>query len=99
MVPVVAARTSSACLLVMLGLSSGCYHYRAAPAHVAAATQPRRETLWSLAWGAVQQRVEPKNCPRVGLAEVTVSTNLGFALLTVVSLGFAAPATVAWTCA
>ncbi|APR82811.1 Hypothetical protein A7982_08160 [Minicystis rosea] len=30
---------------------------------------------------------------------MTVSTNFGYALLTVLSLGLAAPATVVWTCA
>jgi hypothetical protein len=33
------------------------------------------------------------------MAEVTASTNVGYALLTVVSLGFAAPMQVEWKCA
>jgi hypothetical protein len=32
------------------------------------------------------------------VAEATVSSNFAFALLTIVSLGFAAPASVEWRC-
>lgn len=95
----IVARSSFVGLGVLLGLCAGCYHYRVSPTHVAPATEPRTEVLWSFAWGAVQQWIEPENCPQVGLAEVTVSTHFGFTLLTVLSLGFVAPATVTWRCA
>lgn len=88
----------------------GCYHYRAGVTEAAA---PRRtdsytgEVVWSLAWGLLQE-TPVVNCdiPLAGtdtlklpVAEVRVSTNLGFVLVTLATLGFAAPARVEWKCA
>ncbi len=86
-----------------LGLvaSVGCYHFRTSPKDSAPATEPQTATVWSYAWGLAQNRVEVDmpSCPTRALQEVTVSSNFGFALLTIVTLGFAAPATVEWRCA
>jgi len=80
-------------------MASGCYHYRAAPPDLVPSTEPESRTVWSYAWGLVQQNVQPPSCQGVGLSEVTVSTNFGFTLLTVLTLGFVSPATVEWRCA
>ena len=87
-------------VLSLLLFATGCYHYRAWMPDVAApATLPESRTLWTLAWGLVQPDVRPDNCAAKALAETTVSTNLGFSLLSVATLGFVAPATVEWRCA
>jgi hypothetical protein len=104
-------RTRAAAAAFCLLSATGCYHYRAAVSEAAA---PRAtdhytgEVVWSLAWGMVQE-TPIVNCdipPRVGtdtlklpVAEVRVSTNLGFVLVTLATLGFAAPARVEWKCA
>jgi len=89
---------AAVCCLVLIG-SGGCYHYRVAPPKTAPATEPMHETVWSLVWGLSQEEVQPPNCPPgTGVAEATVSSNFAFALLTIVSLGFAAPASVEWRC-
>ncbi len=62
-------------------------------------TQPKGEVVWSIAWGIVQQQPTVDNCNEQALAEVHTSTNFAFVLLTVVSLGFASPQRVEWTCA
>jgi hypothetical protein len=84
---------------LLLLTTAGCFHYRVQPPDVAPATDPRSETVWVFLWGAVQQEVRPDDCQGNGTAEVAVSTNFGFTLLTVATLGLAAPATVQWTCA
>ncbi len=80
---------------------SGCAHYRvqAPGAAGAGATEPEGEVLWSLAWGIVQEQPRVDNCEDQALAEVTQSTNLGFALISVVTLGIAMPQRVEWRCA
>lgn len=88
---------------------SACYHYRAVPAQPiseeepggapALATEYESETVWALAWGLVQNRPNIDNCEGQGLAEVRVTTNLGYTLLTIATLGFASPARVEWRCA
>jgi hypothetical protein len=84
-------------IALALWASTGCYHYRASvPA--APATEPKSATLWSYAWGAVQQNIQPENCVANSLQEVTVSSNFGYTLLAVVTLGFVQPAQVEWRC-
>jgi Bor protein len=82
----------------------GCFHYRLAPVSpdgeaLPPATEPQSETVWSFAWGLAQPTVQPANCMGNGAAEVTTTTNLGFALLTVITIGLVAPAEVEWRCA
>jgi hypothetical protein len=86
-------------LVAMLPWLAGCYHYRASAVNLAPATEPQSVTVWTYAWGAVQQDVQPTDCANQALQQVEVSSNFGFALLTVVSLGFVSPATVEWRCA
>jgi hypothetical protein len=103
-------RTWAAAAVLCWLAAVNCYHYRAAVSEAAA---PRAvdhytgEVVWSLAWGMVQE-TPVVNCdiPLAGtdtlklpVAEVRVSTNLGFVLVTVATLGFAAPARVEWKCA
>lgn len=88
-----------ACLLLWLAVAAGCFQYRVRPPELAAATEPREEVVWNFAWGLVQQEVRPDSCQGNGMAEVAVSTHVGFQLLTLFTLGLVAPATVQWTCA
>lgn len=107
-----AARSRRVAVLVLmttLVIGQACYHYRAVPVEPmtedepggapAAATEYESETVWALAWGLVQQRPDIDNCEGQGLAEARVTTNLGYALLTIATLGFASPARVEWKCA
>ena len=82
-----------ACALVAVA----CYQYRAhAPTYPGVAEG--EETLWSFAWGLAGK--EPCIvCEGQALAEVTVRDNLGFTLLTIVSLGIVNPKKVEWRCA
>lgn len=92
-------------LLLLCGLvvtfSTGCYSYKVdVPEQQAPrATEVHSETGWSFLWGLVERPPEIDNCQGPGLAEVSYETNLGFALITVVTLGTVAPATVEWQCA
>ena len=97
-------RTAGLGLLLALLAVPSCFHYRLAPVGpdgrvLAPATEPQSVTLWSYAWGIVQPNVRPSTCQGNGVAEVTSSTNLGFALLTVVTFGVVAPFEVEWRCA
>jgi hypothetical protein len=68
-----------------------------------AATAPERTTVWVFGWGGIpptgQKNIDPCNCRGNWLAEVRVSTNIGFELISVLSLGMAQPFTVEWRCA
>lgn len=90
-----------AAALLCLTLASACAHYRvqAPGAAGTGATEPEGEVLWSLLWGVVQEQPRVDNCQGQPLAEVHQSTNLGYALVSVLTLGIAMPQRVEWRCA
>jgi hypothetical protein len=81
-------------------LITGCYHYRAQAPGAAGigSTEYNGEVIWSLAWGLVQENPRITNCQGQALSEVRQTTNFGFVLLTVLTLGFASPQQVEWKC-
>lgn len=59
------------------------------------------KTTWSFAWGLVQPKdINPKCDSRFNhLNKVTVKNNLGFALISVATLGIVMPQRIEWCCA
>ena len=88
-------------LAVMIA-PQGCYHFRISPTKFDPATEYRSSTVHGLFWGAAQS---PKvlyadNCVVSNrLDEVRMTTNLGYSLLTVVTIGIWCPMKVEWRCA
>jgi hypothetical protein len=81
--------------------AAGCYHTRVFT-NGQPATEYRQKTVHSLFWGLVQQNVEPpitNNCVSNAMQEVRVTTNLGYAFLTVGTLGIWSPMEIEWRCA
>jgi len=81
---------------------SSCY-----TARVATQAQPgaevSRQTVNFFFWGIIQspKRVTTPICDSLnanGLAEVTVKNNLGYSLITVVTLGIWSPTRIEWKC-
>ena len=82
---------------------NSCYSYR-----VATYAQPGTETsntvtANSFFWGLIQKPavIHTPVCDSLGVngvAEVTMKTNLGYALITVVTLGIWSPMKVEWKC-
>jgi hypothetical protein len=85
-------------LPLVVALLSDCYEYRTTVAGTTPATNAHR-TEWSVFWGLAKKSGPPVDCNGQTLQEVTVRDNLGFALLTVVSLGIVSPKRVEWSCA
>ena len=59
------------------------------------------KTTWSFAWGLVEPKpINPHCDPRSNhLNQVQTKTNVGYALITVFTLGFVMPQKVEWCCA
>ena len=86
--------------LIAVLSGSGCYHARIEfPQTAPPGLEPRTETLWSFAWGLSQQNLIPPECPSSTLSEVTSTTNFGFVLLTVVTLGTVSAVQLEYRCA
>lgn len=87
-------------VLMLASLSlSGCYHYRVAAANSAPADDGHSATKHALVWGLLEEGTTEPNCQGNGLAEVEASTNFGFVLLSVVTLGVWVPQKLEWKCA
>src|ERR1700682_1399873 len=87
-------------VLCLMLADAGCSTNRIArPDQWAPATDVQRRTVWTFAWGAWHQDIQPNDCLGPGLAEVTVKSNLGYSLISVMTLGFAVPVTIEWRCA
>jgi hypothetical protein len=93
-------------LILALVLQS-CYHYRVSSTNFDPGTEYQRKTVHSYFWGAVQKRdngidVVTANCDAVKINkidEVRVTTNIGYALITVATLGIWCPMQIEWKCA
>jgi hypothetical protein len=86
------------------GLPS-CMHYRVTAIEGDGVLE-HRATRHVLLWGIIEEPIyvaanaaNPEHrCSSNALQEVTVSTNFGYALITVLTLGIWAPADVEWNC-
>ncbi|MBI3218414.1 MAG: hypothetical protein HYZ44_02785 [Bacteroidetes bacterium] len=94
-------------LLLTMTLTQGCYHYRVASAKFDPSTNYQKKRVDSFFWGAAQKRtnaidVVTANCDSLNINkidEVRVTTNYGYALITVVTLGIWCPIQIEWKCA
>jgi hypothetical protein len=84
----------TSCLLL-----SGCYSLRVTTNQPQAATDPQSSTEWFFLWGLVQPQVNATRCVSGAVYEVKTSTNLGYALITVATLGIVCPINAEYTCA
>ena len=93
-----------ACWVIILSCSiSSCYSYRVATHALTGSEVSKTVTAHSLFWGLVQNPREIRTpiCDSLGvngMAEVSMKTNFGYALITVVTLGIWSPVKVEFKC-
>lgn len=63
------------------------------------ATTMKKKTVWVLFWGFRQENIFATDCYGNGLAEVRITNNVGFAVISFLTFGFVQPITVEWNCA
>lgn len=84
----------------MLSIQTGCYHYRVITPKPDPATDYERRTVHALFWGLGQpEDIETADCLSNAIDEVRVTTTLGYALVSVATLGVWMPLHVEWRCA
>lgn len=80
----------------------GCYHYRVSTSHFDPSTGYNKKTVHSFFWGLAQQDVIATDCDSLrinSIDEVRITTNFGYSLLTIATLGVWCPMEVEWKCA
>jgi hypothetical protein len=86
-------------IVVLAIIATGCAHYSVTAAGHSPSTAEQSRRVQVLAWGALEQRVQPDNCHGNGLAQVTVKVTFFDAAAAVLTLGFWSPVHVQWSCA
>jgi Bor protein len=95
----VATLLLAGCFLILM---QSCYSYHVTTARFDPSTHYNKKFVSSFFWGLLQQNVVASNCDSLkvnSLDEVHVKTNLGYAAITVITLGIWCPMTVEWKCA
>ncbi len=85
--------------LVFLIGTQGCAHYRLSVTNPNPATDYKGRTFHTYLWGSIQDNEVAENCISNTLDEVVVTTNLGYSLVTIVTLGIWNPVEIKWKCA
>src|ERR1041385_5059554 len=96
-----------AILILIVVINQSCYHYRVSSANFDPGTSYQKKTVHSFFWGLAQKRtngidVVTENCDKINvnkIDEVRVTTNLGYSLINVITLGIWSPIQVEWKCA
>ncbi len=57
------------------------------------------KTSWSYAWGLITPKDIDPECESKRMNSVTSSTNLGYILISAITIGIIVPQTVEWECA
>ncbi|MCC5905431.1 MAG: hypothetical protein JJU13_04450 [Balneolaceae bacterium] len=86
--------------LIIIPLVTGCYHYRVIAPDPEPATEYEKRTVHSLFWGLMQARdISADDCLSNALDEVRITTNLGYSIVSVATLGIWMPMDMRWRCA
>jgi hypothetical protein len=80
-------------------LSLGCYHVHVvSPRYSDKGPRSESHTVHAFFWGLLQPTDLTLDCVSDGVADIQYETNLGYSLLSVVTLGLWMPMEVQWTC-
>jgi len=102
---------SIAALTLALLSGAGCYHHRVLASKGNSATTYATKNVYSLFWGLAKKpnidvshqdgatTQAPGTCESNAINEVRVTSNLGYAAVTVFTLGIYSPLKVQWMCA
>ena len=88
-------------VVIVLLSNEGCYHTRVLTSHNDPSTQYQKVTVNTFFWGLVQRNIIATDCDALqlkSLDEVRVTTNYGYALITVLTLGIWCPVQLEWKC-
>ncbi len=90
-------------LLTVTILLSSCYNYRVAT-RAQEGSEVSKATAHAYFWGLLQKppTIQTPICDSLdvnGMSEVTMKSNFGYSLITVVTLGIWSPMKVEWRCA
>ncbi|MBQ4802244.1 hypothetical protein J8L88_05200 [Aquimarina sp. MMG015] len=86
-------------LLLLLILCQSCISTRVVSEYDNDSIIKHHKTSWSYAWGLVTPKDINPECESKKMNAVTSKTNLGYILISAITLGIVVPQTIEWECA
>ncbi len=94
-------KKEAACILIIIIFFQGCYSYRVVVPNSNPVVDSGSKTVNSFFWGLLNnpQQIVAQECSKSNsIDEVKFSTNLGYSLISIVTLGIWMPVDVEWKC-
>ncbi|MDH7446479.1 hypothetical protein [Aquimarina sp. 2201CG14-23] len=91
-------RSISLLLILIIGCQS-CMSTRVVSEFDNDSVVKHSKTSWSYAWGLVTPKDIDPGCESKRMSSVTSATNLGYILISAITIGIVVPQTVSWECA
>ena len=88
-------------LLVLTGLlvlATGCMNTRLIGYYSSGQIQPQEATRVTLVWGLLQTQDIAAACESKSICKVTHQTNLGYILVSAITIGLVVPQKIIWDC-
>jgi len=82
-------------LLVIL---SGCHRYSVVASHDTDSVVTQKATRYSFVGGLIKPKNINAGCPQESISNLTVKTNIGHQLITLITLGMVVPVEIEWSC-
>ncbi|WP_299436248.1 hypothetical protein [uncultured Aquimarina sp.] len=86
-------------LLILMMCFQNCMSTRVVSEYDSDSVAKHTKTSWSYAWGLVTPKDIDPDCESKKMNSVTSSTNLGYILISAITIGIVVPQTVTWECA
>lgn len=85
-------------LLLLFLVTTGCANMRLVSLHSSDNIQHHTATRVNYLWGVIQPKDTPAKCESQSICQVVAQTNLGYILLSAVTLGIVVPQKLVWDC-
>jgi hypothetical protein len=86
-------------LLFLLMLTSGCMSTRLVASYDDVDIQPHKESRIVYLWGLVQPKDIQAECESGAVSKVVAHTNIGYILVSAITIGIVVPQKIIWYCA
>jgi hypothetical protein len=82
----------------MVWLATGCMNTRLIGYYSSGQIQPKEATRITLVWGLLQSQDIAAECESKSICKVTHQTNLGYILVSALTIGLVVPQKIIWDC-
>lgn len=85
-------------IIIIFLATTGCMNTHLVAKYDTASIQSSQATKVTLFWGILQPKDIPAKCESETICKVTTQTNIGFILISAITLGIVVPQKVIWDC-